>query len=648
MTVARRFLLFLSATFLVVIAVAAWHTYRFSRLSSENARALRNLEETVALNQELERGVSAQINRLHHRLYVDDPDFERSLRALHWELGEKATQYLRLDIAEPERLAVEGIRNLHAELGVRATQMLERLRRGDLPKALLALEMVEQLGADLSTRFRELNVVQLRKLEDVLLEGQSNVAAARRAMFGLGGVLALNLIGLAFLFRQDVLRPLQSLQETSRAIRAGDLSARAPIRRLDEIGFLTQDFNFMGEALAQSYAGLEKKVEDRTRQLEGLQRQLVESEKMFAVGRLVSGVAHELNNPLASILGFAELQKESLAARGASPDEVSRVADIATEAERCRRIVANLLQFARRGEPHLESVRLSDVVERAVQLRAYELGTQNVTLVRDYDRSGPVLAADPHKLQQVALNLLNNARDAVKDVARPGRIEVVTRRKGDTVMLEVRDNGPGIQAIERIFEPFYTTKEVGKGTGLGLAVCYGIVQEHGGEIRAENLAAGACFRVTLPRGEPERLQPVTAVATPPPAAASHAIRRALVVDDEKLLVNLQVSFLSQLGIEATGVYSGEKAIHYMEEHDVDLVISDVRMPGSVDGLALREWIRENRPALLGRFLLVSGDVAGFDSGEFSGATPDVVLQKPFRFNEYARVVRQLFTTRMPS
>jgi CheY-like chemotaxis protein len=153
--------------------------------------------------------------------------------------------------------------------------------------------------------------------------------------------------------------------------------------------------------------------------------------------------------------------------------------------------------------------------------------------------------------------------------------------------------------------------------------------------------------VTLPRGQPERLTPVAELEASP-AATLHAGRRALVVDDENLLVKLQVSFLSQLGIEATGVFSGENAIRYMEEHDVDMVISDVRMPGPVDGLGLREWIRANRPALLGRFLLVSGDVAGFDSGEFSGSTPDLVLQKPFRFDEYARVIRQALASGTPS
>jgi two-component system NtrC family sensor kinase len=316
------------------------------------------------------------------------------------------------------------------------------------------------------------------------------------------------------------------------------------------------------------------------------------------------------------------------------------MSDIASEAVRCRGIIRSLLQFSRREKPRLARVDLSQIVDQVVRLRQYELGTRNVEVVRRFDPTGPVLSADPQKLQQVVLNLLNNAREALDEVTRPGRIEIRTRAESEMVVLEVLDNGSGIRDVERLFEPFYTTKEVGRGTGLGLAVCYGIVTEHGGEIHGENLEEGACFRVTLPRGRPETIEksaPGLALAAP------LAGFKALIVDDETVLLALQRSLLLQLGIESTGVTSGESAIRHLEENEVDLVISDVRMPGTIDGLALRDWVRSNRPRLIDKFIFVSGDLVGADSGEFSTDLSTPVLQKPFKLDEYARVIHDILT-----
>jgi len=228
-----------------------------------------------------------------------------------------------------------------------------------------------------------------------------------------------------------------------------------------------------------------------------LQSKLMHAEKMAAVGQLVSGVAHEVNNPLTAILGFADLLMENPEVpEGARKD--LRV--ILQEAQRTKQIVQNLLSFARQMPPQRKALQLNPILRRTVQLRSYDFQSHGVEVIERLDQELPSVIGDSHQLQQVFLNILNNAYDAVSGTGRAGRIEIATTRKGNAVEISFRDNGPGISHPDRIFDPFFTTKEVGKGTGLGLSICYGIVHEHGGEILCHNNSGGpgATFVVSLP------------------------------------------------------------------------------------------------------------------------------------------------------
>jgi len=228
-----------------------------------------------------------------------------------------------------------------------------------------------------------------------------------------------------------------------------------------------------------------------------LRDKLVHAEKMAAVGQLVSGVAHEVNNPLTAILGFADLLMENPELpEGARKD--LRV--ILQEAQRTKQIVQNLLSFARQMPPQRTAVQLNAILRRTVQLRAYDFTSHGIEVVENLDEQLPEVMGDAHQLQQVFLNILNNAYDAVHEVGRPARIEIMSTKAGETVEVSFRDNGNGISHPDRIFDPFFTTKEVGKGTGLGLSICYGIVKEHGGEILCHNNLGepGATFIVRLP------------------------------------------------------------------------------------------------------------------------------------------------------
>jgi PAS domain S-box-containing protein len=228
-----------------------------------------------------------------------------------------------------------------------------------------------------------------------------------------------------------------------------------------------------------------------------LRDKLLHAEKMAAVGQLVSGVAHEVNNPLTAILGFADLLMENHDLPESARKDL-RV--ILQEAQRTKQIVQNLLSFARQMPPQRSAVQLNTILRRTVQLRSYDFNSHGVEVSENFDETLPEVMGDAHQLQQVFLNILNNAYDAVHEVGRPAHIEIMSTKAGDAVEVSFRDNGNGITHPDKIFDPFFTTKEVGKGTGLGLSICYGIVKEHGGEILCHNNAGGqgATFIVRLP------------------------------------------------------------------------------------------------------------------------------------------------------
>ena len=228
-----------------------------------------------------------------------------------------------------------------------------------------------------------------------------------------------------------------------------------------------------------------------------LQAKLMHAERMAAVGQLVSGVAHEVNNPLTAILGFADLLMENPEVPESAKKDL-RV--ILQEAQRTKQIVQNLLIFSRQMPPQRKPVQLNAILQRTVQLRAYDLNSHGIEVVEHLRENMPDVVGDSLQLQQVFLNILNNAYDAVRETGRPARIEIATTLTPTCVEVSFRDNGDGVVSPERIFDPFFTTKEVGKGTGLGLSICYGIVREHGGEILCQNNSGspGATFIVRLP------------------------------------------------------------------------------------------------------------------------------------------------------
>ena len=368
------------------------------------------------------------------------------------------------------------------------------------------------------------------------------------------------------------------------------------------------------------------------------QEQLLQSEKMAAVGQLISGVAHELNNPLTAILGYSQLLSSS---SHVSPRGAEYVEKLYKQAQRTHRIVQNLLSFARQHKPERLSVQLNQVVEDTLILREYDLKVNNVQVHRELDPDLPATLGDMHQLQQVFLNILNNAVDAILEKSSNGEIWARTAVDGHRLLVEFTDSGPGVVDPHRVFDPFYTTKPVGKGTGLGLSICYGIIREHGGEIQVRNSPPrGAAFRIWLPM-LPTEAESSPEGTTTQEAAASGSI---LLVDDEEAVLDLEQEILRGRFAVVQAARSGREAIELLEREPVDAVITDLKMPGEISGSEIYRWIECHRPALAARVIFTISNAQQEEIRELVAHSGCPALQKPFQIEEFLRAVRQVMAS----
>jgi two-component system NtrC family sensor kinase len=352
--------------------------------------------------------------------------------------------------------------------------------------------------------------------------------------------------------------------------------------------------------------------------------QLLQREKLAAVGQLVSGVAHELNNPLAGIMAFAQLLE---IAPGIPDEQRDAVQTIFREARRAAKIVSNLLLFARERAPERTSTDLNTVLRDTLELRRYVLYTQQVEVVLDLDEALPTVRADPFQLQQVLLNLLTNAEHALKSAAGPKRITLQTRRVGGRIIARVSDTGHGIPAeqIDRIFNPFFTTKDVGEGTGLGLSISDGIIRQHGGEITVHSVVGrGTTFTIRLPIVPPAEL-PVSEPAAP---VAPSTPRTFLIVDDEPSIRNALVRFLQKQGHVVDSAATGGDALAQLRAKRYDGILLDLRMP-DMPGEDVYATLRERDPEHARRVVFATGDVESDSARALLRATRRPYVSKPF-------------------
>jgi len=374
------------------------------------------------------------------------------------------------------------------------------------------------------------------------------------------------------------------------------------------------------------------------------QRDLLhQSEKLAALGSLLAGVAHELNNPLSIVLGQAGLLREEVEGMIADAPLAQRAEKIEVAALRCAKVVRSFLAIARQRKAARRPVAVAPLLDASVEAVLYGLTSSGVSIQRDYERNLPNVFVDPDQTQQILVNLLVNASQALEDFAGPRQISVAAQATDTRLSIVVADSGPGVTAdiAKRIFDPFFTTKPQGVGTGIGLPVSRGLAQMQGGQLALiDSPLGGAAFELTLPIARP--VAAGTRSAAEPAATFEPAARRALIVDDEPEIALVIAEVLRKAGYRCDLAACGRDAQSLITLHEGrhDLVVCDLRMP-DVDGPSLFRWIAEHYPELRQRVLFTTGDALGATAGRFLAESGRPVLEKPFVPSEVLGLVAVL-------
>lgn len=441
--------------------------------------------------------------------------------------------------------------------------------------------------------------------------------------------------------------PLKSDDQTIGVIHFISLEKKAFNK--EELDFLFSLGNQIGTATAKAKTFEEAK--QRTQELEGLyenlqsaQSQLIQSEKLASLGQLVSSIAHEINNPLTPILGYSQLLIAQTTVDQEKQEKFLRV--INESAEKVKRIVENLLSFARTDKPNREYADLNKVVEKAVEFREYQLGIENIEVRRYFDPELPKTMADSNQLQQVFTNIILNAYHAMANMENGGgRLEVRTGSKdGKTVEITIADDGPGIadEVLNKIFDPFFTTKPPGIGTGLGLSVSYGIVKEHQGDIVVDTqIGKGTKFTVILPvldyseymnmQLEEEQLRDMR--------GNKADLEKVLIVEDEEIITTLIKGILENDGYSVDLASNGEDALAKIDGSRYVFIVCDIKMP-QMDGKEFFNRVKTLNGGLASKILFITGDPSK-DTLDFIQETGNSYLAKPFKIEEFMTAVTDM-------
>ena len=515
---------------------------------------------------------------------------------------------------------------------------LAELSSGEASKNLVSLAGEEFVGATLSLgqdrEERDATLVLLRPL------GRDLSAASRSILVALSlcALLALLLAGLlAWRVSRSVLDPLERFVSFVRTVaETGDHSLRFQGSEASaEVKTLNQAYHLLMDSLQEH----EKRMLQHAREEMVRVERLKESEKLASLGRMLSGAAHEINNPLTGVVGNLDilLRSENL-----DTSVRERLERMQKESQRIIGLVRNLLKVAHRDTGQRTAVDLHQILRETVALRRHDFAAAGFELRLEAPATPLTLQANELELQQVFLNLINNAYDALKEFAREPSLTIRVSQEDRQAVVTFEDGGPGMKDPRKVFDHFYTTKEIGKGTGLGLSITHAIVQGHGGRIVAENRSeGGARFTLVFPvsSAEPARIVPPISAAQPRDSAAPLPVT-ILVVEDETTILELQMAILSSVGATAVGVSTGEEALRQLQRREYQLVISDLKLPGGFSGQELFRWIEKNRPSLLRRVLFVTGDSASESTRAFLEQSGRRYLMKPFSVEDYVQAVRE--------
>jgi len=396
-------------------------------------------------------------------------------------------------------------------------------------------------------------------------------------------------------------------------------------------------------ATAIENARLVSDLQQSLNDLREMQEQLVQSGKLSAIGQLIAGVAHELNNPLTAVMGYAQLLETTEEVDESIRSDLSK---IYMQAQRAAKIVQNLLTFARQHKAERQLVCVNELIERTLEMRIYQLRVENIEVTTKLANQELGTLADPNQLQTVFLNLINNAQDAMTSYRGRGHLTVSSELVDDTISVSFEDDGPGFgsDVHKHLFEPFFTTKEVGKGTGLGLSICFGIVSQMGGRIWAEGTPdQGAKFVVEIPIARAEGLDKLEESTSSDRVIPS---KRILVIDDETDVAQVLERILRGEGHRVVTAPDGQSAIKHLarareRQQSFDLVISDVKMPG-LNGPELYARIREHYGDVASQVIFSTGDTTSPQTRAFLQSVGLPHLEKPFTLEELHAVMLQIF------
>ncbi len=481
------------------------------------------------------------------------------------------------------------------------------------------------------------------KIGYLLLSSYENALQKKRetqrmlSLISLAGILFSSL--LIWVLIRKITRPLRDLRDSAEAVGRGDFTRRVEVASRDECGELATVFNQMTENLKTS----QSEVQQAMQSLKDTQSQLIQTEKLSAMGKFVAGIAHELNNPLTGVIGFSQMLQES----GISEKQESLLNRVIGSAERCRKIVQSLLSFSRRYKPERKLVDVNHLLESALEILNYELTASNLKVITNLTHELPEIMMDPHQIRQVFLNIINNAIQATEENQQGGRLQISTQLVKDRVRIRFQDNGVGISAedLPNIFNPFFTTKPVGSGTGLGLSLAYGIVHEHGGSITAASPPGqGAVFTIELPAIQSGQETSKARAAELPERSQSvaRAEKKILVIDDEESILELIREALEKRGYKVDTAGDGDTAVEMAGKTSYDLVVCDWKLPGT-GGQKIYEKLRGIKPEAVEHFLFITGDVLSKNAEQFLREEVKICLLKPFSVDEFRSTVERMLT-----
>ena len=636
-SIERRFLLLqagsIALAFLLIAAVLIWNQYFHPRLG----RSLLKLNATLTLETQIHAGHETTEHAFWDGYYSKQAGPVREFAERSQAFNQLLERFEAFPFPVDDWAGVNEVQGLERKFQEVTTRLMAGTRNEKDDDSLL--RSVNPLSSAIDASLRHLEEAQIQHLAAWSTQGNLFTTGLTFLLIAFAALTMWMSAWLQRAQRHHLWKHLEDLHRMVGEVRGGNLNVTAEIPESMELGSLVEAFLEMAGKVREARDLLEEKVLERTAKLERAQAELLQTAKLASLGQLVSGVAHEINNPLTSILGFSEVLLSRAGGDAAAQDPLRTIRD---EAMRLRNLVANLTTFARRTPPRTERMDLREVLVRPDHLRDTQFQANNISLHLESPANAVWVNGNRDQLMQVLLNLVLNAEQAVKSCRERGDIWVACGDDGEAAWFSVRDNGSGIapDIREHIFVPFFTTRPTGQGSGLGLSISYGIIQQHGGAIAVESsVGIGTTVKVRMPLEGVAQAPPLPPEARTAIPQTAGDVAHALVIDDEQGILEMVSDALEGVKCRAT-LHLGPAGVEAaLAREKFDLVICDLRMPGQ-NGFEVYKMIHEMRPELAERFILMTGNLADVENYTIELAAV-TLLQKPFTLMQLREAVEKL-------